>query len=107
MMKLLFRLLASLALAVATIMAVTDATRSIAASTLVTTPLIESWAAVLPDQLAWAEQSVRSHLGRAAWDPLLLALLRLPGFVVFGVLALLLYAIGHRRRRAADFAPEA
>jgi hypothetical protein len=31
------------------------------------------------------------------WDPLLLTLLKAPGFAAFAVLAFLLYAIGHRR----------
>ena len=43
MFRFLFRLLASLALAVAVIMAVLDVTRTIAASHLVLTPLGASW----------------------------------------------------------------
>ncbi len=33
------------------------------------------------------------------WDPLILSLLQLPTWIVFGVLGLLLYRIGRRRRR--------
>jgi hypothetical protein len=107
MVRFLFRLLALIALAVATIMAVVDATRSIAASRLVTTPLGTSWAATFPDQLAFAEQAVRAHLGAAAWDSYAATVLQWPGFAVFGGLALILYAIGRRPgRRPAAFAAE-
>jgi hypothetical protein len=107
MVRFLFRLLALIALAVATIMAVVDATRSIAASRLVTTPLATSWAATFPDQLALAEQAVRAHLGAAAWDSYAATVLHWPGFAVFGGLALIFYAIGRRPgRRPAAFVAE-
>jgi hypothetical protein len=35
------------------------------------------------------------------WDPAMLTLLKVPGFVVFAALALLLYAFGHRPQPAA------
>jgi hypothetical protein len=99
MIRFLFRLLAMVALSVAVIMAVLDATRTLAASELVTTPLGESWAATLPDLLALTEQNVRQYIHPLAWDPAALFILRLPGFAVFGVLALGLYAIGRKRER--------
>jgi hypothetical protein len=107
MIRFLFRLLAMIALSVAAIMAVLDATRTIAASTLVMTPLGESWAAGLPDLLALAEQNVRHYIHPLAWDPVVLFILKLPGFAVFGTLALLFYAIGRKpERRAGRFAIE-
>ena len=101
MIRFLFRFLALVALSVAVIMAVLDATRTLAASELVITPLGESWAATLPDLLALTEQNVRHYVHPLAWDPVALFILRLPGFAVFGVLALGLYAIGHKRERHA------
>ncbi len=107
MIRFLFRFLATIALSVATIMAVLDATRTIAASALVTTPLGESWAETLPDLLVLAEQNVRHYLHPIAWDPVALFILGLPGFAVFGFLALLFYAIGRKpQRRAGRFAIE-
>ena len=106
MIRFLFRLLASAALAVAVVMAVVDATRSVAASTLVMTPLGEAWQASWPQMLA----GVRSFLETSnplLWDPVATAVLAAPGFAVFLVDALLLYMIGHRpRRRGVRFAPE-
>lgn len=108
MIRFLFRLLAMIALSVAAIMAVLDATRTIAASALVTTPLGESWAATWPDLLALAERNVRHYIHAIAWDPVALFILGLPGFAVFAALALLFYAIGRKpQRRAGRFAIEA
>ena len=87
------------ALAVAVIMTVLDATRSIAASALVTTPLATSWMAVSQDTLSATQAFVTEKIGPFAWDPVLVQILALPGFVVFAVLAFLLYAVGRRPER--------
>ena len=106
MIRFLFRLLAMVALSVAVIMAVLDATRSIAASGMVITPLGASWSAVAPDSLALLQASAQRYLA-VLWDPLMLWVLSLPGFVVFAVLALLFYAIGRKpERNLGRFAAE-
>lgn len=108
MIRFLFRVLATVSLAAAVIMAVLDATRTLAASHLVTTPLADSWKAVSPGTLARLEAFVVATIHPLAWDTALAAVLALPGFAVFAVLALVLYAIGHRReRRVGRFAAEA
>ncbi|NGO55194.1 hypothetical protein [Allomesorhizobium camelthorni] len=99
MLRLLFRLLAMLALAVAVIMAVLDATRTIAAEQLVLTPLATSWITVSPDTLETARSFVQSRMHPLFWDPVLVRILNLPGFVVFAALAFLFYAIGRKPRR--------
>ena len=98
MLPFLFRLAAMVALSVAVIMAVLDTTRTVAASALVMTPLKASWLSVSPDTLAAFEAFVREKIGPAAWDMAIAHVLELPGFAVFAGLALLLYAIGYRRR---------
>lgn len=106
-MRFLFRLLATISLGVAVIMAVLDATRTVAASQLVTTPLATSWAAVSPDSLSAAEQFVRLELHPMLWDSAIAPLLDLPGFVVFAILAFLLHAIGRKpARRGGSFIAE-
>jgi hypothetical protein len=103
MVRFIFRALAMLALAVAVILAVLDATRSIAASFVVTTPLAESWLAASPDSLQWLQAKAELY---GIWAPVLTSVLALPGFAVFAALALLFYAIGRRpvgrRRRFAE-----
>ena len=99
MIRAFFRLLAMFALAVAVIMAVLDATRTVAAKTLVMTPLVVSWDKTFPQQLAQFRAFFEQKISPLAWDPVALALLTLPGFVVFAILAFLLYAIGRRPQR--------
>jgi hypothetical protein len=94
--RFLFRLLAVTSLSAAVIMAVLDATRTIAASSLVITPLATSWAAVSPATLQGFEDVLVRKLGPLAWDPVAATLLGLPGFVVFAVFALIFHAIGRR-----------
>ena len=108
MIRFLFRLLSTLALAGAVILAVVDATRTIAAGAFVTTPLGESWLAALPKSLVAVQSMVERSLGQGVWDMIVLYILTLPGFAVFGVLSLLLYSIGRRpERRIGPFAAEA
>jgi hypothetical protein len=106
MLRFIFRLAAMIALSVSVIMAVIDTTRSVAASSLVMTPLNASWLAVSPDTRAAFETFVRAKAGPLVWDGGVAWVLAQPGFAVFAVLAFLLYAVGYRRgRRGAEFAP--
>jgi hypothetical protein len=105
MIRFVFRLAAMVALATAVIMAVLDTTRTVAASHLVLTPLKASWGAVSPDTLAAAEAFVRDKVQPLVWDTVVDWILNQPGFAVFAVLALLLYAIGYKsERKVARFA---
>lgn len=99
MIRFLFRFLATISLAIAVIMAVLDATRTVAAKTLIMTPLIVSWDKTFPQQLAKFRVFLEQTVGPLSWDPVALTLLTLPGFVVFAILAFLLYAIGRRPQR--------
>lgn len=96
MIRALIRLMSMVALAVAVIMAVLDATRSIAADAVVMTPLGASWAALAPSSLDRLELLATESLPALLWDPVAVGLLRLPGFAVFAVLALLLALAGRR-----------
>jgi hypothetical protein len=102
MIRFLFRFLATVSLAVAVVMAVLDATRTIAAGDWVLTPLGASWMSVSPGTLAATQATIESWLHPALWDPLALSILKLPGFAVFSVLALVLYAIGRKPARRLD-----
>ena len=107
MFRFLFRLMATFALAVAVIMAVLDVTRTVAASRLVITSLGASWRGVSPATLEQVQSFVMENAHPLIWNPVMTFILDLPGFLVFGVLAFLLYAIGHRpERRIGRFAVE-
>jgi hypothetical protein len=107
MFRFLFRLAAMVALSVAVIMAVLDTTRTVAASALVMTPLKRSWLSTSPDTLAAFEAFVREKISPLAWDMAITHVLDLPGFAVFSGLALLLYAIGYRRKPRGSGIPAA
>jgi hypothetical protein len=92
------RTLSVITLAVATILAVLDATRTIAASKLVLTPLGQSWTDMAPASLAAAKSSVMAH-APSLWDTVVVGILALPGFLVFLVLALILQALGSKPKR--------
>jgi hypothetical protein len=100
--RFVLRVLSVIALAAATILAVLDATRTIAASKLVLTPLRQSWADMAPASLAAAGEAVTSH-APYLWDPVIVWILALPGFLVFLVLALVLQALGTKSRRSRGF----
>jgi hypothetical protein len=107
MIRFVFRALALFALAVAVVMAVLDATRSIGASHLMLTPLGESWYSVSPETLNLSQALIQRYTLPMLWDPVMIWILNLPGFVVFAVLAALLYAIGRKpKRRMGRFASE-
>lgn len=99
MIRFLFRVLATLTLAAAVIMAVVDATRSVAQSQLVLTPLGESWASAFPDGPGMLQTFLQTKVANFLWDPVTVAILGQPGFVVLAALALLLYAAGRRQTR--------
>lgn len=106
--RFVFRLFSAVALAIAVILAVGDAARSVASSSLQTTPLLTSWLQTAPAGAQATQTWISARIGTAWWDLALAPVLGLPGFVVFGLLALLLYALGrkpsHKIRRIAGAA---
>ena len=95
----LARMLGIALLALAVVLAVLDLTRSVAASELVVTSLDASWTAASAGTRAALEGSVRRTAGEGAWS-ILLFVLAVPGWAVFGALSALLLWLGRRRRSA-------
>ena len=102
-MRLLLRLAGLAFLSVAVIMAVLDATRSVAASSLVFTSLGDSWTWASPASLQATRAFLEQRGDPLLWDPVMTSLIGLPGWLVFLLLAFLFHAIGHvpARRSAA------
>jgi hypothetical protein len=94
--RFVFRLLSALALAMAVILAVGDAARTIAASALRVTPLMTSWLQTAPAGAEAAESWIKTHLGAPIWDWALAPVLGLPGFLVLAIISVLFYALGRR-----------
>lgn len=98
MIRFLFRLLAMIALCVAVIMAVLDGARSVAASAIKLKPLGVSWYETSPETINLAQAIIQRYLLPVIWDPAMIWVLNQPGFAVMGVLSLLFYIIGYKRK---------
>jgi hypothetical protein len=103
--RFLLRLTALALLSVAFVMAVLDATRSVAASALVFTPLADSWAWASPASMAALRSLLEQKLSPFLWSPVTTSLIALPGWLVFLLLAFACHALGssprpHDRRAA-------
>ncbi len=96
--RLLLRIVATASLAAAVILAVVDATRSLAQNALVTTPLGVTWEAMSPSTLAALQRNLSGAMD-ALWDPVTVSLLALPGFAVFAGIALIFFILGRQPRR--------
>ncbi len=105
MIRFLLRFCSLAFLAIACIMAVLDASRSIAASGPVTTPLGNAWYGVSPQTLDLVRSSIQDYTLPALWDPVGLWILSLPGFAVFSVLSLLFFVIAYKPRRRSLAGP--
>ncbi|MCL7997054.1 hypothetical protein M8994_02210 [Brucella sp. 21LCYQ03] len=99
MFRFVLRSLAVVCLALAVIFAVLDGARSVGAQEFVVKPLLDMWAVGAPELLGDAEAFVTHYIGIAAWDRVFVPLLEQPGWLVFGILALLFYLAGHRREK--------
>lgn len=99
MIRFVLRSFAVIFLALAVIFAILDGACSVGASQFVERPLLSMWSRNAPEMLADAEATVTHYIGAQAWNVLCIPLLEQPGWLFFGVLALLFYAIGHRRER--------
>lgn len=100
MFKAILRLFSMILLSVAVIMAVLDATRSIAAEAIVMTPLGASWAAVSPETLDQLRSAITGSMPAFIWSEIATRFLALPGFAIFAVLALILALAGYRGVRS-------
>jgi hypothetical protein len=99
------RFIAAVLLLVAVVALIYDATRTLSGpGGIVTTPLIEHWSKLAPGSLKSAQSAVERTTHPLLWDPLLVSLIRLPVWALFGVLGLLLAYAGRRRRRVNIYA---
>lgn len=94
------RMIARPLLLVAVVALVYDGTRTLAGgSGFVVTSLGEHWQSLFPASFEGLKQLVNRRLSPMVWDMGLLRLLKLPGWLVIGVVGLLLAWIGRKRQR--------
>jgi hypothetical protein len=105
MVKGLLRFLAAVLLMVAVFAAANDVTRSLQAGEQVpSVSTYEHWSRLAPVTLTAARNAVQRNTHPLVWDPVLVSLLRLPAWALFGVAGALLGYAGRRRREVKIFA---
>jgi hypothetical protein len=91
-------------LLLAMVAAVIDATKSLAGGgTWVVTPMGEQWKALNAQSLDAAKVWVEANAGTYLWDPVITTILHAPTWVVFGILGVLLYWLGQKRKPVEVF----
>lgn len=97
MFSFLFRAIGYVTLALALVLAVLDITRSITAGAPVLTSIGQSWSSISPATLLQARETVTTMLPPFVWDPVINAVLTLPSWLLFWLVAMFLLWIGQRR----------
>jgi hypothetical protein len=91
-------------LLVAMIALVVDGTKSLGnGGRIVVTPLAAQWQSLSPSSYQAARKAVDGALGAGVWSHSLVPVLDLPTWAIFGLLGLLFYWLGQKRRRIEVF----
>ena len=100
----LLRIVGVWLLLVAMVAAVVDATKSLAGGgAWVVTPMGQQWQALSAKTFDDARVAVQTHASPFLWDPILTTILGAPTWVVFGILGVLLYWLGQKRKQVEVF----
>jgi hypothetical protein len=103
-MLVLLRIFGVWLLLLAMVAAVVDATKSLAGGgAWVVTPMGEQWHALSPETLRDAKAGIETNVGPFLWDPVMTTILHAPTWVVFGILGVLLYWLGQKRKPVEVF----
>lgn len=104
-LRLAMRFLAYPLFLIAAVALITDVTRTTSGDAgLVITSLGEHWRAIAPATFEAARAAVTRRAGAWMWDPLILSVLKLPGWLALGGLGLVLSYVARRRRAVNVFA---
>lgn len=90
MLRFINRLIGILLLSMALILLVLDGSKTIAASDIVLTPMGEIWFDIDNGSLNLVQAVIQRRVHPVLWDPIILWILGLPGWVVLGAPGLLL-----------------
>jgi hypothetical protein len=103
-MLMLLRILGVWLLLLAMVAAVIDATKSLAGGgAWVVTPMGEQWAAISPESLRDAKAWVETAIDPWLWNSVIAHVLTAPTWVVCGILGVLLYWLGQKRKPVEVF----
>ncbi len=91
-------------LLLAMVAAVVDATKSLAGGgAWVVTPMGEQWQELSPETLQDAKAAIETNVSPFMWDPVMTTILHAPTWVVFGILGVLFYWLGQKRKPVEVF----
>jgi hypothetical protein len=100
MLRIIAKLFGLIALAMTVITAVLDLTRSIANSALTITALGEEWSSIHANSLIGFQGVIEKNIG-SPWifNALVIPILSVPSWLVFGILAIVFLWLGRRKER--------
>jgi hypothetical protein len=104
MIRFLFRFLGVLVLAAAFVLLVYDGAKSIADSRLYIYKLGQLWTDINAASLQSLQAAVETHLPAQAWNPVALTVLEQPGWLVLGVVGILLILLGRKKKPLIGYA---
>ena len=96
MIRFLLRFLGIWILAAGFIALVYDGTKSIAGSALFVTKLGDTWHAIHSNSLQLLQPAIERHVSPWLWDPVALAVLTAPTWLVLGILGTLMILVGRK-----------
>lgn len=103
-MRFVLRILGVWLLLLAMVAAVVDATKSLAGGgAWVVTPMGDQWRELAPESLNVSKAWIEANAGAWLWDPVIVAILAAPTWVVFGILGVFLYWLGQKRKEVEVF----
>jgi hypothetical protein len=98
MIRFLFRFIGLCLLALAFVFFVYDGTKTIANQSLIYMKVSDAWAILDQASLVKLQPAIEAHLPHWAWDPVTLAVLNAPTWVVLGILAAILILLGRKKK---------
>jgi hypothetical protein len=98
MIRFLLRFIGLLLLATAFIFFVYDGTKTIANQQLITMKVSDAWAIVDQSSLVKLQPAIEQHAPHWLWDPVMLAVLNAPTWLVLGVLGSILILLGRKKK---------
>lgn len=104
MIRFVFRLLGLVILAVAFVALIVDGTHSIADRALILMKFGDAWNEIHSTSLQQLQPFIERRLAAWVWDPVLLAVLSAPTWVVLGVLGIVLILLGRKKKPLIGYA---
>jgi hypothetical protein len=97
--KFLLRMFGFGLLAIAIVVGIADASRSIAESQIMFKPLGQLWFEMSPETLNLSQAVIQRYVHPTVWDPMLQTVLTWPAWAVFAGIGVLFLLIGARRQK--------